>query len=166
MIETILPGFAAIDIGAEKLFVAVADAPVKSFGTFTSELRRLSAWLKEKAVRHVAMEATGVYWIPLHDHLEAEGFEVTLFHGAHARNLPGRKSDACPERSRRMQDCQWHAMLHSHGLLSRCFIPGEPIRKLRSYYRLREDHLSIGAAHIQHPFGCARGQACSARSIS
>ena len=85
------------------------------------ELRRLSAWFKEKNVRHVAMEATGVYWIPLHDHLETERFEVTLFHGAHARNLPGRKSD--------IQDPEWHAMLHSHGLLSRCFIPDEPIRR-------------------------------------
>lgn len=142
MIHTILPGVAAIDIGAQKLFVAAADAPVAAFGTFTSELRRLSDWLHERGVRRVAMEATGVYWVPVHDHLQSTGLEVTLFHGAHARSLPGRKSD--------IQDCQWHAMLHSHGLLSPCFIPPEPIRKLRAFYRLREDHLQIGAAHIQH----------------
>ena len=88
------------------------------------------------------MEATGVYWIPVHDQLQGAGFKVTLFHGAHARNLPGRKSD--------VSDCQWHAMLHSHGLLHACFIPAEPIRKLRSFHRLREDHLSMAGAHIAH----------------
>lgn len=89
------------------------------------------------------INATGVYWIPVHDRLQADGFEVTLFHGAHARNLPGRpKSD--------ISDPQWHAMLHSHGLLRPCFIPTEPIRKLRSFHRLREDHLSMAAAHIAH----------------
>ena len=82
---------------------------------------------------------------------------MTLFHGAHARNLPGRKSD--------VSDCQWHAMLHSHGLLRPCFIPEEPIRrgggrdkrgkvdgraKLRSFHRLREDHLSMATAHLLH----------------
>jgi transposase len=88
------------------------------------------------------MEATGVYWIPLHDLLERKGIAVTVFNGAHARNMPGRKSD--------VQDCQWHGMLHSHGLLVPCFIPTEEIRQLRCYYRLREDHLSIAAEHIQH----------------
>ena len=142
MIDRILPGFAALDLGATKLFAAAADAPVKSFGTFTCELRALCAWLKAHEIRAVAMEATGVYWIPVHDLLQAEGFAVTLFHGAHARNLPGRKSD--------VSDPQWHAMLHSHGLLQPCFIPEEPIRKLRSFYRGREDHLSMAAAHIGH----------------
>lgn len=142
MIDTILPGFAALDLGATKIFAATADAPVRSFGTVTAELRALSQWLKERGVKTIAMEATGVYWIPVHDQLQGAGFQVTLFHGAHARNLPGRKSD--------VSDCQWHAMLHSHGLLRPCFIPKEPIRKLRSFYRLREDHLSMAAAHIQH----------------
>src|SRR2546430_3706431 len=142
MIDTIQPGFAALDWGATKLFAATADTLVKAFGTFTSELRALSAWLKQHQVHSVAMEATGVYWIPVHDLLQAEGFKVTLFHGAHARNLPGRKSD--------VSDCQWHAMLHSHGLLRAGFIPAQPIRKLRSFYRLREDHLSMTWAHIGH----------------
>lgn len=143
MIDRILPGFAALDLGATKIFAAVADTPVKVFGTFTGELRALSAWLKEHHIHSVAMEATGVYWIPVHDQLQADGFAVTLFHGAHARNLPGRpKSD--------ISDPQWHAMLHSHGLLRPCFIPAEPIRKLRSFQRLREDHLSMAAAHIAH----------------
>ena len=142
MIDTILPGFAALDLGATKIFAATAAAPVKVFGTFTAELRALSAWLQARQVRSVAMEATGVYWVPVHDQLQADGFTVTLFHGAHARHLPGRKSD--------VSDPQWHAMLHSHGLLRPCFIPAEPIRKLRSFYRLREDHLSMAGAHIAH----------------
>lgn len=142
MIDSIIPGFAALDLGATKIFSATADTPVKSFDTFTAELRVLSAWLKEHQVHSVAMEATGVYWIPVHDRLQADGFNVTLFHGAHARNLPGRKSD--------VSDCQWHAMLHSHGLLKACFIPAEPIRKLRSFYRLREDHQSMATSHILH----------------
>jgi transposase len=142
MIDKIKSGFAAIDIGQEKFFVALAGQAVRSFGTFTSEVRLLAAYLKEHAVRAVAMEATGVYWIPLHDQLQAEGLQVTVFNGAHARNLPGRKSD--------VQDCQWHAMLHSHGLLQPCFIPPQEIRPLRSFYRLREDHLTMAGAHIQH----------------
>jgi len=142
MIDTILPGFAALDLGATKIYAATAQMPVKSFGTFTIELRALCAWLKQNKVHSVAMEATGVYWIPVHDLLQAEGFTATLFHGAHARNLPGRKSD--------VSDCQWHAMLHSHGLLRACFIPPEPIRKLRSFYRLREDHLAMAGAHLAH----------------
>ena len=142
MIDTIMSGFAALDLGATKLFAATANTPVKVFDTFTSELRALAAWLKQNQVHSVAMEATGVYWIPIHDLLQDHGFKVTLFHGAHARNLPGRKSD--------ISDCQWHAMLHSHGLLRPCFIPAEPIRKLRSFYRLRDDHISMAAAHIGH----------------
>jgi transposase len=142
MIDRILPGIAALDLGATKIFAATAHTPVKAFGTFTSELRALSLWLQEHQVHSVAMEATGVYWISVHDQLQAAGFQVTLFQGAHARNLPGRKSD--------VSDCQWHAMLHSHGLLHACFIPAEPIRQLRSFYRLREDHLSLAGAHVAH----------------
>jgi transposase len=142
MIDTILPGFAALDLGDEKIFVAVPNAPVRSFGTFTSDLRLLGKWLKQCGVRHVAMEATGVLWINPHDYLQSKDFQVTLFHGAHARNHPGRKSD--------VQDCQWHAMLHSHGLLSPCFVPSQETLKLRSYCRLREDHVEMAAEHIQH----------------
>lgn len=142
MIETILPGVAAIDLGAEKLFVGLAEQPVRSFGSCTRDLHALRDWLRENKIKRVAMEATGVLWIIPHDYLQAEGFAVTLFHGAHARNLPGRKTD--------VQDCQWHAMLHGHGLLQPCFVPPEPIRELRTYCRLREDHLTMAAQHIQH----------------
>ena len=73
--HTILPGFAALDLGATKIFAAAAQAPVKVFGTFTADLRALCAWLKERAVHSVAMEATGVYWVPVHDQLQADGSE-------------------------------------------------------------------------------------------
>jgi transposase len=142
MIETILPGVAAIDLGAEKFFVALAGQPVRAFGTCTRDLHELAAWLRTNQIKRVAMEATGVLWIIPYDYLESAGFTVTLFHGAHARHLPGRKTD--------VQDCQWHAMLHGHGLLQPCFVPPEPIRQLRTYCRLREDHLSLAAQHIQH----------------
>lgn len=141
-LHKILPGVAAIDIGRERLFVAVAEQPVCSFGTFTNEIRLLAQYLQEQGVQQVAMEATGVYWIPVHDQLEARGFAVTLFNGQHARHLPGRKSD--------VSDCQWHAMLHSYGLLQPCFVPPPEIRALRSYYRLRDDHIAMAASHLQH----------------
>jgi len=136
-LDKIYPGVAAIDIGATAFWVAVADRPVEHFGTFTCDVRRVAAYLREHGVQRVAMEATGVYWIPLHDHLDSEGFEVTVFNGAYARNMPGRKTD--------VQDCQWHAMLHSHGLLSPCFIPPADIRTMRSYYRQREGHVEAKA---------------------
>ncbi len=143
MIDCILPGYGAIDIGQEKIFVACSgEEHVRSFGTFSADLELAAQYLLERQIKRVAMEATGVYWIPLHDLLESKGITVTVFNGAHARNLPGRKTD--------VQDCQWHGMLHSHGLLVGCFIPSEEIRQLRCYYRLREDHLGIAAEHIQH----------------
>ena len=89
-LDKIYPGVAAIDIGATAFWVAVADRPVEHFGTFTCDVRRVAAYLREHGVQRVAMEATGVYWIPLHDHLDSEGFEVTVFNGAYARNMPGR----------------------------------------------------------------------------
>jgi transposase len=141
VIDKIEPGVAAIDIGSESYFVAVAAQPVRQFGTFTSEVRQVGQYLREQGVTRVAMEATGVYWIPLHDYLEGQGFEVTVFNGASARNLPGRKTDVA--------DCQWHAMLHSHGLLQSCFIPPEEIRQLRSYYRIREGHVESATRCIQ-----------------
>jgi transposase len=141
MIDKILPGVAGIDIGSEYYFVAVANQEVRRFTTYTGDIRLLTEYLREQGVVRVAMEATGVYWIPLHDHLDTNGFEVTVFNGAHARNLPGRKSD--------VQDCQWHAMLHSYGLLKSCFIPSPTIRQLRTYHRLRASHLESSSSCAQ-----------------
>jgi len=141
-IDRIAPGIAAIDIGSEKHFVATADQPVRAFASFTADLQKLSAYLRERQVTKVAMEATGTYWMPLYDALQQKGLEVTVFNGAHARNLPGRKSD--------VKDSEWHAMLHSHGLLQPCFVTPELMRPLRTYVRRREELLGQGAEHIQH----------------
>lgn len=141
-LDTILAGFAALDLGATSIHAATAGTPAAVFGTTTAELRRLCAWLTAHGARQVAFEATGVYWVPVHDQLQAAGFAVTLFHGAHARNLPGKKSD--------FSDGQRHAVLHRHGLLRACFIPPEEIRGLRAYARLREDHLEQAAMCVAH----------------
>jgi transposase len=98
--------------------------------------------LLAEGIRTVAMEATGVYWLPGYEVLEAAGLEVYVVNGAHVKSLPGRKSD--------MADCQWLATLHSYGLLKSGFVPDEWIRRLRDYQRLRQDHVQMASAHILH----------------
>jgi transposase len=141
-LKTINEHAGGIDVGSERLYVAVVDGPVKVFDAFTESLHALRDHLLAAGVRTVAMEATGVYWIPVCDVLEAAGIDVCVVNGAHVKSLPGRKSD--------MQDCQWLAELHSHGLLRGGFVPPPTIRKLRDYQRLRQDHVRSGSAHIQH----------------
>ena len=131
-----------IDVGTELIFVSIRDLPVKSFPTFTSTLIEACNYLKENNITTVAMEATGVYWIPLYDLLERNNIEVFVVNGAHIKNVPGRKSD--------VQDCQWIQQLHSYGLLRSSFIPESKIRKLRTYIRLRDDHIQMAAAHKLH----------------
>jgi len=132
----------AIDVGSECLHVAIYNGPVRVFRTFTCELYQVVDFLKEHAVKSVAMEATGVYWIALHDLLEASGLQSVVVNGAHVKNLPGRKSD--------MSDPQWLAELHAHGLLNAGFIPQEAVRRLRDYERLRQDHVQMGSTHVLH----------------
>lgn len=131
-----------IDIGSESVFVGLENQEVKSFGTFTSEFRILIQYLQSHGITTIAMEATGVYWYALYEMLEEAGIEVYLVNGAHMKNVPGRKSD--------VQDCQWLQQLHSYGLLRKSFIPPDPIRQLRTFTRLREDHIEMSASHIQH----------------
>ena len=132
----------AIDVGSEQLHVSIAgDAPVV-FGTMTRDVQAVVAWLQQHGVRSVAMEATGVYWMYLYAALQAAGLEVVVVNGRHVRNLPGRKTD--------MADCQWLATLHAHGLLRSGFVPPADIRRLQDYVRLREDHVSMAASHVQH----------------
>jgi transposase len=132
----------AVDVGSETLHAAVYNGPVKVFKTFTSDLYEVVKFFKEHGVKTVAMEATGVYWIALYDVLEEAGLKVCVVNGAHVKNLPGRKSD--------MSDPQWLAELHAYGLLRAGFVPEEPIRQLRDYQRLRQDHVEMGSAHILH----------------
>src|SRR5262245_47184412 len=91
------PNAAGIDIGATEHYVAVSsdrsEEPVRCFGSFTSDLTAIAQWLKECGVETVAMESTGVYWIPLYQMLEEYGFEVKLVNARHVKNVPGRKTD-------------------------------------------------------------------------
>lgn len=133
---------AGIDMGSEEFFLAIEGQPVRRFETFTHALVEAVAYLKAHHIETVAMEATGVYWIPLFEHLEEAGIAVCLVNGAHVKRVPGRKSDVA--------DCQWLHQLHSYGLLSPGFIPPEAIRTLRQYWRLRQDHIEMATTHIQH----------------
>lgn len=133
---------AAIDVGSEKMHVGIPDREVKVFDCFTDSLEQLRDYLKGEKVTSVAMEATGVYWLPIYVKLEEAGFEVVVVNGAHVKNVPGRKTD--------MKDCQWLAQLHSQGLLQGGFVPPAAIRELRSYVRLRQDHVRSGSERILH----------------
>lgn len=133
---------AFVDVGSEQMHASIAGGAPEVFGTVTSQLHALRDWLLAQGVRSVAMEATGVYWLPLYSVLEAAGLEVLMVNGRQTRNLPGRKTD--------MQDCQWGATLHAHGLLRAGFVPPADIRRLQDYLRLRADHISSAATHVQH----------------
>src|SRR6476469_7626462 len=137
---------AGIDIGAEEIFVAVpsdrASEPVRSFGSFTADLNELADWLESCRIRTVAMESTGVYWIPLYQILETRGFAVFLVNAQHVKNVPGRKTD--------VSDCQWIQYLHSVGLLRASFRPPDEICVIRSLWRHRESLVQMAAEHIMH----------------
>ena len=145
-LEQIKPHAAGIDVGAEEVYVAVPpdrdQQSVRSFPTYTADLRRLAEWLKACKIETVAMEATGVYWIPLYEILEEEGFEVYLVNARHLKNVSGRKTDVL--------DCQWIQQLHTYGLLSPSFRPPEEIVSIRSLVRHREMLVQYRSAHIQH----------------
>ena len=125
---------AGIDIGAREIYVAVppeaAVRNVRAFPTFTEELHALRDWLQDCGVTTVAMESTGVYWIPLFQILEAAGVEVCLVNARHCKNLPGRKTD--------VQDCQWLQYLHSVGLLRGSFRPADQVCAVRTILRHRD----------------------------
>jgi transposase len=140
------PNAAAIDVGARMHVAAVgADRtaePVRSFGTFTTDLHRLVDWFAECGVETVVLESTSVYWIPIFELLEARGFVVFLVNARDAKHVPGRKTD--------VSDAQWLQRLHSHGLLRASFRPKGEIVELRAYLRQRERLLEYAASHIQH----------------
>lgn len=140
--EKIRDHAAGIDIGSRQVFVSVEGEPVCSFETFTSDFIALSSYLVEKKVNTVAMEATGIYWVVLYDILKESGLDVWLVDGRQTKQVPGRKTD--------VKDCQWIQQLHSYGLLNRCYVSEGLLKELRSYQRLREDHLRSASMHIQH----------------
>ncbi len=156
LLETLQPHAAGIDVGSEEMWTAVPEgsvperpdrqpdelpARVRRFGACTADLRHLADWFRLAKVDTVAMEATGVYWIPVYDLLEAEGFRVILVDPHQTRTAPGRpKTD--------VKDCMWIQRLHSLGLLSAAFRPEEPIRVLRSYQRHRQSLVEDQSRYI------------------
>ncbi len=145
-LKMVNPRAAAIDIGSIMHMAAVnpdaCDTPVRAFGTFTQDLHDLADWFKACGVTSVAMESTGVYWIPAFEVLEGHGFNVILVNARYAKNVPGRKTD--------VSDAGWLRQLHSYGLLRGSFRPEAEIATLRAYLRQRERLVEYAAAHIQH----------------
>ncbi|HOB03613.1 MAG TPA: IS110 family transposase, partial [Casimicrobium huifangae] len=140
------PNAAGIDIGSASHYVAVPpdrdDEPVREFPSFTADLEQLAVWLKACGVDTVAMESTGVYWIPLFERLDARGFTVLLVNARHVKNVSGRKSDVL--------DCQWLQQLMTYGLLRGAFRPADEVCALRSLSRQREMLLRSQGRHVQH----------------
>jgi transposase len=143
--DVVHPNAAGIDIGNAAHYVAVLpdrDAePVRTFGCFTEDLQRMADWLAQCGIQTVAMQSTGVYWLPVYEILVQRGFEVFLVNARHTKNLPGRKSD--------VQECQWLMKLHTYGLLNNSFRPTEEICVLRTYWRQRDEHVKSASAAIQ-----------------
>jgi transposase len=137
---------AGIDVGATEHYVAVPEGCdediVRSFGTYTADLEALADWFKKCDIQTVAMESTGVYWIPVFEILESRGFEVKLVEPGKLKNVPGRKTDVL--------DCQWIQQLHTYGLLQGSFVPIESICILRSYMRQRSMLIECAGKHVLH----------------
>ena len=137
---------AGLDVGDDEIWASVPEGrdacSVRVFGTFTADLVALADWLAKCGVDTVAMESTGVYWIPVYEVLERRGFEVCLVNARHVKRMGGRKTD--------MLDCQWLRQLHTYGLLKASFRPPEEICALRAIARQRDTLIYYRAKHIQH----------------
>lgn len=137
---------AGIDIGSRSHYVAIPqerdDQCVREFKSYTSDLYAMASWLKDCGIETVALESTGVYWIPVFQVLERQGFEVILVNPKYVKNVAGRKTD--------VSDCQWIQQLHTYGLLPASFRPDDPICVLRTYWRHRDMLIKNATAHIQH----------------
>lgn len=144
-LEVVHPDAAGIDVGGSEHWVAISperDAePVRCFGCFTADLREMAQWLVDKGVRSVAMQSTGVYWMPVFEVLEQHGLEVYLVNAQHTKNVPGRKSD--------VQECQWLLKLHAFGLLNNSFQPTDEIRIARTLWRHRGNLAAEASSAIQ-----------------
>src|SRR5438105_3165030 len=137
---------AGIDIGSRIQVAAVppelSNEPVQTFQSFTADIERMADWLVSLGITTVAMESTGVYWIPVYEILEDRGLTVILANARDCKSVPGRKSD--------VNDAQWLQRLHACGLLRASFRPTRDIAALRAYMRIRDRHLEYAAAHMQH----------------
>lgn len=144
--DVVHPEAAGIDVGATALYVAVrpdrADPPIRRFASFTADLEALAVWLRHCRVDTVAMESTGVYWIPVFQVLAARGFDVVLVNARHVKHVPGRKSD--------VTDCEWLRYLHSVGLLKGSFRPADPVCAIRSLLRHRDSLVKSASRAVLH----------------
>ena len=145
-LQVIHPNAAGIDVGSESHFVAIPSSrdadPIREFGSWTADLHKMAKWLKEHGITTVAMQSTGVYWIPVLEILEQYGIEVYLVNAHGTKNLPGRKTD--------VQECEWLRKLHTYGLLRNSFRPPEEIRSIRTIWRQRDRLVHESARSIQH----------------
>ena len=144
-LEIVHPDAAGIDIGGSEHWVAISperdEQPVRCFDCFTADLEQMADWLVERGVRSVAMQSTGVYWIPVLEILQQRGLEVYLVNARHTKNLPGRKSD--------IAECQWLLKLHTFGLLNNSFQPNDQIRVARTLWRHRGGLVAQASSTIQ-----------------
>jgi transposase len=140
------PNAGGIDVGNESHFAAVPPDrdpdPVREFGCWTEDLKRMAEWFRACGVNTVAMQATGVYWMALYDILEEHGIRVVLVNAQHTKNMPGRKSD--------VQECQWLMKLHTYGLVRDSFRLPEQIEAVRTIWRLRDRHVKEAGRSVQH----------------
>jgi len=145
-LQVVHPDAAGIDIGNESHFVAVPPdrdtKPIREFGSWTAALHEMASWLKECGITTVALQSTGVYWIPVVEVLETAGLEVYLVNARGTKNLPGRKTD--------VQECEWIRKLHTYGLLRNSFRPPEEIRAVRTIWRQRDRWVQEAGRAVQH----------------
>jgi transposase len=146
MLYCVQPNAAGVDVGATEIYVSVPSdrdpRSVRCFPTFTEDLIAAADWLQSCHIDTVAMESTGVYWIPFFQLLEARGFKVFLVNARHVKNVPGRKTD--------VEDCQWIQYLHTVGLLRASFRPEQAVCNVRSILRHRDSLVQMASVHVQH----------------
>ena len=140
------PNASGIDIGAREIYVGVPsdrdEHPVRKCGTFTSDLDQMAEWLVSCGITTVAMESTGVYWIPVYEAVERHGIEACLVNPRNMKNVPGKRTD--------FHECQWIQHLHSLGLLHAAFRPDSEVRAVRALMRHRNDLVQMASQHVQH----------------
>lgn len=137
---------AAIDIGAQKVFMSPDGQNVRCYETFTADYRRMVSELKELGIERICMEATGVYWIALYELLELSGIEVCLVNPKEVKQVKGRKTDP--------KDCRWIQKMFSAGLIRQSYVPAGKLKELRMMVREREDIISMGSIYINKMQKC------------
>lgn len=146
ILQRLNPNAAGLDIGAAEIWACVPQGrdpqPVRMFPTFTADLNALADWLTACSIKTVAMESTGVYWIPVYELLEQRGFQVFLVNARHLKNVPGKKTDVL--------DSQWIQQLHTFGLLRASFRPAQDMCAVRAYVRHHDNLLRYRSSHVQH----------------